>query len=75
MTQSIVCPDGNLLAASSPGGMARHFRVQLFDPTTQTWRMHSAFRFVDQATRCADELRSRGADVRVVQYRLCATAA
>ncbi len=75
MKHAIVFPGDHLIAASSPGGAARHYRLQVFDQANDSWRREGTFRIAEEAEAEADSLRSRGLHARVVSYRMCPVAA
>lgn len=75
MKHVIAFPGEHLIAASSPGGMARHYRLQVFDAANDSWRREGSFRIAADAEAEADSLRSRGLHARIVSYRICPVAA
>jgi len=67
------------VAASTPGGMARQFRVQILGDSSREgrgvkWHMVKSFRTRDLADECAGELNSNGREARVVSYNICPAA-
>ena len=63
-----------LRSVSSPGGSSKHYRVQVLDSETSSWRMYANFRFVGEAEACLDALAARGIEARLVSANLCPTA-
>lgn len=61
-------------SVSSPGGSSKHFRVQILDSETNSWRMYANFRFAGEAEACLDALATRGIEARLVSATLCPTA-
>jgi hypothetical protein len=65
-----------LVSASCPGGIARQFRVQVWDRESPCdWRLVGSFRDRDIASRCAAKLTAGGQEARVVDCRALPTAA
>jgi hypothetical protein len=62
------------VAVSSPGGLARQFRVQYLAPSTAAWRLYANFSRPEQAEACLVTLRERGIQARLVKYQICAVA-
>jgi hypothetical protein len=62
-------------AVSSPGGPARHYRVQYQRPGSPTWHVEGCYRRREDAERGLEALRHQGLAVRLVEYRFCAAAA
>ncbi len=60
--------------ASSPGGITKHFRIQVHDAEAESWRMYASFRFLGEAEACLDSLQQRGIEARLVSTDLCPTA-
>jgi len=60
-------------ATNSPGGIARHIRVQVKDGSQQ-WRLYASFANATQARLCAEQLDQRGIPTRMVESRCCPTA-
>ena len=75
MKHTIAFSSDHHIAASSPGGMARHYRLQVFDTANDSWRREGTFRFAEEAEAEAHSLRSRGLHARIVSYRMCPVAA
>jgi hypothetical protein len=61
------------VAVSSPGGVARQYRVQFRRQAAGDWQLHGSFRSRDQAEKCANQLQREGCESRVVAYALCPT--
>ena len=62
------------VAASSPGGMARQYRVQYQAVQDGDWRMFATFRTRDLAEDCESQLKKRGYQSRIVAYAICPVA-
>jgi len=62
------------VAVSSPGGLSRQYRVQVFNSHEGEWRLHDAFRSQKLAEECVAELREEGQLARAVAYKICPTA-
>ena len=62
------------VAVSSPGGVARQFRVQYLGTADDSWRLYANFSRCDQAEECLLSLRQRGIPARLVKYQCCAAA-
>ena len=63
-------------AASCPGGMARQYRVQCYDASSQSdWKLHASFRDHWHAQQCLEDLQSRGIRARVIAHSSHPTAA
>ena len=63
------------VAISSPGGMARQFRIQYQHSVNDPWRMFAVFGRRDQAQRCLEELLRDGYAARLVSYLIFPAAA
>jgi hypothetical protein len=62
--------------ASCPGGMARQFRVQVWNCETPShWKLVESFSDLSQACCRAEELQLAGEQIRVVACRALPTAA
>jgi hypothetical protein len=73
----MICQDPStrpLRCVNSPGGISKHYRVQVHDPETNSWRMYASFRFVGEAEACLDALAHRGIEARLIAANLCPTA-
>jgi hypothetical protein len=69
-------PGTVMVAASCPGGMARHFRVQVASTQTPSqWQLAASYRCGRAAAEAARQLASAGAAARVVAYSALPTAA
>ena len=62
------------VAAVSPGGAARQYRVQYHAQAESQWRMYATFRSRDLAEDCEKQLQERGYASRVVAYATCPAA-
>lgn len=62
------------VAVSSPGGLARQFRVQYLATTDVAWRLYANFSRPEPAEACLSTLRQRGIPARLVKYQICAVA-
>ncbi len=62
------------VAVSTPGGMARHFRVQYQTESDGVWHMHATYRNRTVAEASVDDLIRRGLRARLVAYDICASA-
>lgn len=67
--------DGHVVAVSNPGGMARHFRVQVQSHPGEKWEKFATFGHKDSAQTCLAELLDRGVAARLVEFRITPTAA
>ena len=57
--------------ASCPGGMARQFRVQVWNPETPShWKLVESFTELGDACSCAERLQDAGQQIRVVACNL-----
>ncbi len=65
----------SLTTANSPGGVARHFRIQVFDDQQQTWKMYGSYLQRQQAEQRTQLLLQNGVPARLVEYTRCPTAA
>jgi hypothetical protein len=75
MFASPALPEGTVLAVSAPGGMARHFRVQIqVDQHPDEWHLHATFRNLTEAQACLRGLLGQGLPARVVGYQTLPTA-
>lgn len=62
--------------ASCPGGMARQFRVQIWNCETPShWKLVESFADLSQACSCAEQLQDAGEQIRVVACQGLPTAA
>ncbi len=59
------------VAASSPGGMARQFRVQFQSLATNDWQCHGTYRNREQAEAAMALLDKEGQKVRLICYNAC----
>jgi len=62
------------VAVSTPGGMARQFRVQYQTAPQAPWEMYATFRTRELAACCMDRLRREGYEARIVDYSICPAA-
>jgi hypothetical protein len=57
--------------ASCPGGMARQFRVQIWNCETPShWKLVESFADLSEACSCAERLQIAGEQIRVVACNL-----
>ena len=62
--------------ASCPGGMARQFRVQVWNCEAPShWQLVESFADLSEACSCAERLQDAGEQIRVVACRNLPTAA
>ncbi len=61
-------------AVSFPCGPARQYRVQTCDLASGEWRKFGTFGRRDAAMACVDDLKHRGYQARLIDYRCCPTA-
>lgn len=61
--------------ATTPGGLPRHFRVQILQRAVNEWRFYALFRNADLAERCCEFLRRSGMTARVVHCNRVPSAA
>jgi hypothetical protein len=61
-------------AASSPGGLARQFRVQYQSAGSANWRVFGSFRHRQDAETAMKSLQSEGYRSRLVEFRFCPAA-
>ena len=59
------------VAVSSPGGSARHFRVQFRDVGDTDWRLAGSFRHPPEAQQSLDRLQHEGYEARVIAFNIC----
>ena len=65
-----------VVSPSCPGGMARQFRVQVWNGETSShWKLVESFENLDSATACAERLMLAGEQTRIVAWRALPTAA
>jgi len=62
------------LAVSTPGGLARQYRVQVFDRSDGYWHLYRSFRTRCLALGSLQELQGRGLLARLVAYTICASS-
>ncbi|MCA9209235.1 MAG: hypothetical protein KDA55_12800 [Planctomycetales bacterium] len=67
MTKAALC-----LAPSTPGGMARHFRIQYHPLDTEPWLHFASYKDRQQAELCLRRLRQRGIPARLVANLIAA---
>lgn len=66
----------SLLAATCPGNMAPHFRVQTRSADADSpWKLFASFSELSLAQICLDRLRRQGEAARLIPYRRVPTAA
>ncbi|WP_425613851.1 hypothetical protein NA78x_003695 [Anatilimnocola sp. NA78] len=66
----------SLLAATGPGNMAPHYRVQTrAGRDEQQWKLVASFSELSLAQICLERLRNRGEAARLIAYRRVPTAA
>lgn len=63
------------VTVSSPGGMARQFRIQHQKTVDDPWQMFAVFVRRDQAQRCLEDLLEDGRAARLVSYLVFPAAA
>lgn len=65
-----------LLAVSSPGGLAPHFRVQRFvsGDDVRPWQLHATCKLRVDAEQAVAELRASGQTARIINVRTLPTA-
>ncbi len=61
-------------AVSFPCGPAQQYRVQYCELGSDQWRMFGTFGRRDTAIGCANDLKDRGYQARLIDYRCCPTA-
>ena len=67
---------GAVISANCPGGMARQFRVQVWNGETPShWKLVGSFHELSQASACAELMMLAGEQTRVVACRTLPTAA
>ena len=67
---------GVVVSANCPGGMARQFRVQIWNVETPShWKLVGSFHELAQASECAEQMILAGEQTRVVACRTLPTAA
>jgi hypothetical protein len=59
------------VAVSSPGGSARHFRVQFRDTRTSVWRLAGSFQQPRDAQASLAQLQQDGYEARVIAFNIC----
>ena len=62
------------VAVSSPGGSARHFRVQYRVPGESGWRLCGSFQCEDEAHDKLEKLERDGLQTRLVRFGICPAA-
>jgi hypothetical protein len=67
---------GEVLSVNCPGGIARQFRVQIWNGETPShWKLVGSFQDLSEASACAEKLMLAGEQTRVVACRTLPTAA
>ena len=66
---------GRTVQASTPGGVACHFRVQYLDDLGMEWRLFAAYGQLQQARKSLVLLQRNGYSVRIIRYNICPAAA
>ena len=62
---------GTARMASCPGGLARQFRVQIWNCETPShWKLVESFSDLGEACSCAERLQDAGEQIRVVACKL-----
>ena len=72
--QSSVKAGRRIRAAACAGGMARHYRVQLFNLRDHRWQMYGTYRRRDLAEKSLARLAQAGHRVRLVDFAICPPA-
>lgn len=72
--QTVSAEQTATFAVSSPGGLARQFRVQLYQPDESSWRLYGIFRRRDEAQSSLENMRKRGYRARLIESDFCPTA-
>ncbi len=62
------------IAVSTPGGLAKQFRIQFRSNEKTGWRQSTVSTTFAQAQHLAENLQSKGLQVRVVHYRVPSAA-
>ncbi len=62
------------IAVSSPGGMARQYRVQYRSRPNTDWRMGGIFKNRESAQKCLEQFQKNGQLARLVSYGICPAA-
>lgn len=60
--------------AAGPGGLPRHFRVQVFDSRHLTWKLHGVYTNRRAAEQTIQVLEGAKTPCRLVECRHCAMA-
>lgn len=63
-----------LMSVSCPGGLARQYRVQYFEPTSSQWFMYATFGRRELAEQCLLRLTVNGFQARLVDYNISPAA-
>ena len=61
-------------AVSTPGGLARQFRVQYKTPDRAAWRIYGSYRDQESAETIMQQLEEAGWQARLIECRLCPAA-
>ena len=67
--------DRTAVAASTAGGVARHFRIQVLDFPQSGWQLFESFASRDLAQECLDRLSRAGHAARLIPYSIYPVAA
>ena len=67
--------DREPVAVSSPGGVARQFRVQIQNHVNGPWQMFAVFGQREQAEQCVEMLRENGYAARLIRFSIFPAAA
>lgn len=73
-TRQSAADGSRVRAVSSPGGLARQFRVQYQSAGSANWRVFRSFRHRQDAETAVTRLQTEGFRSRVVECRFCPAA-
>ncbi|MFT5524278.1 MAG: hypothetical protein ACI9G1_003588 [Pirellulaceae bacterium] len=59
---------------STPGGVARQYRVQYRQQRARQWQLYGCYTSLESANACSSQLSNEGFAARVIHYAICPTA-
>jgi hypothetical protein len=71
ITSAHSLPGRRYVAVSTPGGTARHYRLQFRQAGDLQWRLYGSFQREDEAHRNLDRLAQDGYQTRLVRFNIC----
>lgn len=71
ITSAHSLPIRRCVAVSTPGGTARHYRLQYRQAGEPEWRLYGSFQREQEAQSTLDRLAQDGYQARLVRYNIC----